>query len=127
MKKILLALFAVSAFGFISMAQKVNVSWNDSYTGYYTARLYIQTNDNPPSTPILVGEKKNILSHNITFETSDINLESVGIINDRHDYYRYVVYVFRQNDPSYNGYGYSTWLDSDEVYGEYSIFFIPIN
>jgi hypothetical protein len=126
MRKILLTLLAIMAFSYISLAQKVNVSWIDDYTGYYTVRLYVQTNDNPPSTPILVGEKKNIITHYTTFENFDINLEPVGIINDRRDYYRYVAYVFRQNDQSYFGYGYSIWLDSDEVYGEFNLLFIPI-
>lgn len=121
MKNLLLILLTVIAFAFSSKAQQVSVTWNDNYSGYYTVKLYVQTNDNPPSTPILVGEKKNILSHYITFQTNDINLVPVGIINDRRDYYRYMAYVFRQNDPSYYGFGYTLWLDSDEVYGSHSI------
>lgn len=126
MKKFFLIFIAVFAFSFSSMAQQVLVSWDDNYTGYYTVKLYVQTNDNPPSTPILVGEKKNVLTHYQMFVSSDINLVPVGIINDRRDYYRYVAYVFRQDDPSYYGYGYTVWLDSDEVYDSHTIPNIPI-
>lgn len=121
MKKVFLIFIAVIAFAFASVAQQVTVTWNDNYSGYYTVKLYVQTNDNPPSTLILVGEKKNIPTTYTFFQASDINLVPVGIINDRRDYYRYVAYVFRQDDPSYDGYGYTVWLDSDEVYDSHTI------
>lgn len=110
MKKYSLILVCLISFAFISKAQTLQVSWDDeNYNGYYTVKVYLQT---AGGTPIFVGEKKNILGLSTTFTSTEMELPPV--IMDQHDYYQYHVYVFRQSDPTYDGYGNSGWLDSDE-------------
>ena len=126
MKKLVLIAFILVAFSFASKAQTVYISWVDNnYSGYYTVKLYVQTNDNPPSTPILVGEKKNVPVIATSFISSEMNLPTV--INDMYAYYRYIALVFRQADPTHNGTGNSPWLDSDEFLSGAEIPGIQIN
>ena len=122
MKKYFLILVCLISFAFISKAQTLQVSWNDeNYNGYYTVKVYFQT---AGGTPTFAGEKKNVIGLGTTFANTEMELPPV--IMDQHDYYQYHVYVFRQSDPTYDGYGNSGWLDSDEFIQQVYILNIQI-
>lgn len=111
-----LTLFVFIALTISAKAQTVEVVGTDncsgSYSGYYEVKLYVYDNVTSVLTP--VGELKNLPSPYAYFDSSDIDLDPVGIIKDQNNRYRYAAHMKRQTG-SCSGDGVTTWLDSDEV------------
>lgn len=92
----LVLLIALIAVGFSSKAQSPTVSWYDpGYTGFHEVEVYVIDTYIPAS--YLVASAKNIPYTQIQITFSNIDLSSVGIIEDSHDLrYRYFAVVKRQ-------------------------------
>lgn len=97
-------------------SQTVTVDWTDNcggnYSGYYEVKLFVL--DNVTNVLTQVGELRNLTGEDVTFYSTDIDLDPVGIIRDQNDRYRYVAQVKRQTGIC-SGQNWTALLDSGEV------------
>lgn len=108
------------AFATIVKSQTVQLTVNESiiYNGQYEATLYVY--DNVTNTTTQVGYKKNQYLQ-FSFESWEINLSGVNLINDQVKRYRYIVIVRRQDAPGGTGSGSTPLLDSGQVLSGYPV------
>lgn len=68
-------------------SQTVTVDWTDNcggnYSGYYEVKLFVL--DNVTNVLTQIGELRNLTGEDVTFYSTDIDLDPIGIIKDQND------------------------------------------
>lgn len=108
------------AFAGIVKSQTVQLTVIESiiYNGQYEATIYVY--DNVTNMTTQVAYKKNQYLQ-FSFESGEINLSGVNLINDQVSRYRYIVIVRRQDAPGGAGSGTTPLLDSGQVLTGYPV------